>query len=118
MRRVVASLALSLAALALVVPATSAHPLGNFTINHYNGIRVAIESVVIDHVTDFAEIPTFTERQAMDANGDGAISAAESTDYQLAACDGLASTLALSANGARLALTPIATGLHFSMGSG
>ena len=118
MRRVVASLALSLAALALVVPATSAHPLGNFTINHYNGIRVSGDSVVIDHVTDFAEIPTFTERRAMDADGNGTIGAAESADYQLASCNTLASMLSLRANGAGLTLTPIATGLHFSMGSG
>ena len=76
------------------------------------------ESVVIDHVTDFAEIPTFTERHAMDADGDGAISTAESADYQLAACNSLASTLSLRANGAPLTLTPIATGLHFSTGAG
>ena len=92
MRRLFAATALSLAALALVVPETSAHPLGNFTINHYNGIRVSGESVVIDHVTDFAEIPTFTERHAMDADGDGAISTAESADYQTAACNSLAWT--------------------------
>jgi ABC-type nickel/cobalt efflux system permease component RcnA len=118
MRRLIASFAISLAALALVVPAASAHPLGNFTINHYNGIRVTPDAVVIDHVTDFAEIPTFTERQAMDTDGDGALSPAETADYQLAACDELATTLRLSANGSPLALTPIATGLHFAMGSG
>lgn len=118
MRRLVSAFAISLAALALVVPAASAHPLGNFTINHYNGIRVSLDAVVIDHVTDFAEIPTFTERRAIDTNGDGAISAAESSDYQLSACTGLASTLRLTADGAPLALSPIATGLHFTMGSG
>ncbi|MEA2677163.1 MAG: nickel/cobalt transporter (NicO) family protein [Chloroflexota bacterium] len=117
-RRHFASLALSLAALALVVPAASAHPLGNFTINHYNGIRVGTEAVVIDHVTDFAEIPTFAERRAMDANADGSISAVEAADYQLSACNGLTTTLLLTANGSVLALTPIATGLHFAAGSG
>mgnify|MGYP000403815099 CR=1 FL=1 len=118
MRGLIASLALSLAALALVVPAASAHPLGNFTINHYNGIRVSRDAVVIDHVTDFAEIPTFAERRGMDANGDGAIGAAESADYQRSACTDLSSTLRLTAAGSTLAMTPIATGLHFSMGSG
>jgi ABC-type nickel/cobalt efflux system permease component RcnA len=118
MHRLLASLGLSLAVLALVVPATSAHPLGNFTINHYNGIRVSSDAVVIDHVTDFAEIPTFAERRAMDTDGDGAISASESADYQLAACTNLASTLTLTANGTLLTLNPIATGLHFSMGAG
>ncbi|HUP83454.1 MAG TPA: hypothetical protein VM284_04605, partial [Candidatus Limnocylindria bacterium] len=92
--------------------------LGNFTINHYTGIRVATDAVVIDHVTDFAEIPTFSERQAMDADGDGTISAAESADYQLAACNGLASTLRLTAGESALTLAPIATGLHFAPGAG
>ncbi len=117
-RKPVVAFLLSLAALALVVPAASAHPLGNFTINHYNGIRVEADAVVIDHVTDFAEIPTFGEKQSMDVNGDGTISATEATDYQHAACSGLASTLTLTADGHVLALKPIATGLHFALGAG
>ncbi|MEP7379354.1 MAG: hypothetical protein ABI725_07315 [Chloroflexota bacterium] len=117
-RKPLVALALSLAALALVVPAASAHPLGNFTINHYSGIRIGSESVVIDHVTDFAEIPTFAQKQAMDTNSDGIVSAAEASDYQRSTCTSLASTLSLTASGQRLALTPIATGLHFALGAG
>lgn len=117
-RRFLSALAVSLAALALVVPAASAHPLGNFTINHYNGIRVAPDAVVIDHVTDFAEIPTFAERQAMDVNADGTLSAAETADYERSACNGMTNTLRLTANGSPLTLTPIATGLHFALGQG
>ncbi len=117
-RRPFIALALSVAALALVVPATSAHPLGNFTINHYNGIRVSTDAVVIDHVTDFAEIPTFAEKQQMDTNSDGSVSDTEAADYQRAACASLATTLTLSASGHPLALTPVATGLHFALGAG
>jgi ABC-type nickel/cobalt efflux system permease component RcnA len=117
-RRLLLALPLSLAALALVVPAASAHPLGNFTINHYNGIRVEQTAVLVDHVTDFAEIPTFAEKQTMDTDSDGTISPAESARYQQTACASLASTLTLAADGQALALTPIATGLHFSMGAG
>ena len=117
-RRLLLALPLSLVVLALVVPAASAHPLGNFTINHYNGIRVESDNVVVDHVTDFAEIPTFAEKQAMDTDSDGAISDAEAADYQQSACAGLATTLQLTANGAPLALTPTATGLHFALGAG
>ncbi|MEO8625961.1 MAG: hypothetical protein ABI452_04600 [Candidatus Limnocylindrales bacterium] len=117
-RKPLVALALSLAALALVVPATSAHPLGNFTINHYNGIRVGSDSVVIDHVTDFAEIPTFAQKQTMDTNSDGTVSTAETADYQRSACTSLASTLSITASGKPLALTPIATGLHFALGAG
>ena len=118
MRRPAIALALCLAALALVVPAASAHPLGNFTINHYNGLRVETDAVIVDHVTDFAEIPTFAERQAMDVNADGTISDAEMADYQHSACADLATTLQLTADGRPLALTPTATGLHFAPGAG
>ena len=48
----------------LLVPALAlAHPLGNFTINHYAGIRVEPGRVILDVVIDQAEIPTFQERQ-------------------------------------------------------
>src|SRR5512132_2014156 len=93
--RMLMALALSSAALALVVPATSAHPLGNFTINHYNGLRVSTDSVLVDHVTDFAEIPTFTERRAMDTDYDGQVSDSEAGAYAQSQCTALASELEL-----------------------
>jgi nickel/cobalt exporter len=40
------------------VAAASAHPLGNFTVNRYTGTLVAPDHVLLDHVVDFAEIPT------------------------------------------------------------
>ena len=36
----------------------SAHPLGNFTVNSYVGLRVEPRAVAVDVVVDFAEIPT------------------------------------------------------------
>ena len=117
-RRLIGSLALSLAALALVVPAASAHPLGNFTINHYSGIRVEPDAIVIDHVTDFAEIPTFTDRRAMDLDANGDVSTGEAAQYERAACVGLADELRLSAAGRALVLQPTHTGLSFPMGQG
>jgi ABC-type nickel/cobalt efflux system permease component RcnA len=113
-----AAIALSLAALALAVPAASAHPLGNFTINNYDGLRVSPAGVIVDHVTDFAEIPTFVERRAMDTNGDASISDGEADAYRRAACSSLASTLSLTADGRRITLEPTHTGLHFAMGQG
>ncbi|HVR12473.1 MAG TPA: hypothetical protein VMS41_01740, partial [Gaiellaceae bacterium] len=44
----------------LVAPtAASAHPLGNFTINHYAGIEVAGSDVYVRYALDVAEIPTY-----------------------------------------------------------
>ncbi len=54
-----------------------AHPLGNFTINHYAGIRVEPSRVLLDVVIDEAEIPTFQATQAYDLDGDGTLSATE-----------------------------------------
>jgi len=42
----------------LTAPAASAHPLGNFTVNYYTGIRAEPSAVVLDLVVDRAEIPT------------------------------------------------------------
>ena len=38
--------------------AAIAHPLGNFTVNRYTGSLVSPDHVLLDHVLDFAEIPT------------------------------------------------------------
>ena len=38
---------------------TSAHPMGNFSINHYARIRVGTEKIAVQYILDFAEIPTY-----------------------------------------------------------
>ena len=60
MRRVaVAAVALGV----LVLPsAASAHPLGNFSINHLDRVAVSTDRVDVRYVLDEAEIPTFQER--------------------------------------------------------
>ncbi len=63
------------------VPAAFAHPLGNFTINHYAGLQVSPDSISIDYVLDMAEIPAFQEITAFDANGNGQADSAEAAGY-------------------------------------
>jgi ABC-type nickel/cobalt efflux system permease component RcnA len=55
----------------------SAHPLGNFTINLYSGIRVVPGEVRIAYVLDMAEIPTFQEMSRIDTDGNGTASESE-----------------------------------------
>jgi ABC-type nickel/cobalt efflux system permease component RcnA len=50
-----------LAVLALAAPA-GAHPLGNFSINHLDVVRVSNDRVDVRYILDQAEIPTFQER--------------------------------------------------------
>ena len=76
MRRSLLLAALVLAVVAWPRPA-SAHPLGNFTVNHLSQVRVSHDSVQIHYILDQAEIPTFQEIQRFDRDGDDAISEAE-----------------------------------------
>ena len=56
---------------ALALPAVaSAHPLGNFTTNHFTRIEVAGDRVYVTYVLDLAEIPTFQERGTVKGLGD------------------------------------------------
>jgi nickel/cobalt exporter len=53
-----------LIALAVLAARTgAAHPLGNFSINHYSGMRVGKDSIELRYFIDMAEIPTFQEIQ-------------------------------------------------------
>jgi len=57
-----------LAGLALALPAVvTAHPLGNFSINHLVEVRVSTGRLNLSYILDQAEIPTFQERGIPDA---------------------------------------------------
>jgi hypothetical protein len=38
-----------------------AHPMGNFSVNHYSKIKIGQQSIEIRYLIDMAEIPTFQE---------------------------------------------------------
>ncbi|MCY7417978.1 MAG: hypothetical protein LH650_05700 [Chloroflexi bacterium] len=116
-RSMLAAAAAGLAVLSLGSIA-AAHPLGNFTINHYDGIRVGVDSLLIDHVVYMAEIPTFRERAAMDTDGDGTVSDTEAATYQAAKCDADRDLLDLRVDGTALPLAVTQRGLSFPMGQG
>ena len=60
MLRRTAGLVVAAFALVLATAGTaSAHPLGNFTVNHYAGVELAGDRVYVRYVLDMAEIPTF-----------------------------------------------------------
>jgi ABC-type nickel/cobalt efflux system permease component RcnA len=106
-------------ALALLVPAIAlAHPLGNFTINHFAAIRIAPDEISLDVVIDRAEIPAFQERQRLDLDGDGSVSPAELEREREGACASLAANLRLVAGGRALPLTPVSAGLSLPPGAG
>ena len=49
----------SVAALLLLPPGAYAHPMGNFSINHYSKLALNGTGIHIEYILDFAEIPTF-----------------------------------------------------------
>jgi ABC-type nickel/cobalt efflux system permease component RcnA len=54
---------LAVAVLCLALPAAaSAHPLGNFSVNHLAEVSISANRVDVHYVLDQAEIPTFQER--------------------------------------------------------
>jgi ABC-type nickel/cobalt efflux system permease component RcnA len=113
----VAALA-TVAAAAIAPGSAAAHPLGNFTINHYAGIRVTPTDIRLDVVIDVAEIPAVEQHARFDLDRDGAVSPAEAETARLAACPALAPELDLRLDAIRLALRPIAAGLAFPVGAG
>ncbi len=102
---------------ALVPAVVLAHPLGNFTINHYAGLRVEPARVLLDVVIDEAEIPAFQSRLDFDTDEDGSVSDEETDAGRVAACTDLAGQLALSADAAPLELRLVEAGLDFPLGS-
>jgi nickel/cobalt exporter len=56
------ALGLTLASVLVLPAAASAHPLGNFSINHLTQVRVSSDRVDALYILDQAEIPTFQER--------------------------------------------------------
>jgi nickel/cobalt transporter (NicO) family protein len=105
--------------LALVLPAIAvAHPLGNFTINHFAAIRLGEDRISLDVVIDRAEIPSFQEQQRLDTNGDGNVSSAELAAQRRQECESLAADLRLAVDGATVAPALFAAGLSLPPGAG
>ena len=53
------ALMIALLAWAVLPRPAGAHPLGNFTINHYTALTVGAKAVAVRYILDMAEIPTF-----------------------------------------------------------
>jgi len=53
-------------ALMLISSTSFAHPMGNFSINHYSKVKIGEQSVEVRYLIDMAEIPTFQELRRFD----------------------------------------------------
>ena len=118
MRRIAHAVVLAAAAVVVLPALVAAHPLGNFTINHYAGLRIEPDRVVLDVVIDQAEIPAFQARQVLDTNEDGEVSDAELEAGRVSSCTALADDLDLALDGRGIRPSLTAAGLELRPGVG
>ena len=111
------SIAIITISLFWMLPA-DAHPLGNFTINHYAGLQVAPDGVGIDYVLDMAEIPAFQEINQLDINGNRKAEPVETVTYPAEKCNEVNSHLQLLIDKQPLALKTIDSTVEFPPGVG
>lgn len=104
--RVRAFVLASFVILALGLPARApAHPLGNFTVNHFSRLEIGASRVRLRYVIDMAEIAALQELQTVDADGDGRHAPAELDAYAARAAAAHVAGLRLSVDGAPVPLT-------------
>jgi ABC-type nickel/cobalt efflux system permease component RcnA len=89
----------------LAAPTASAHPLGNLSVNTYDGVVVAPDGVRVDHVEDIAEVPAVAALRAADTDVDGATSPTELDAWAGSRCAAAASRIRLAADGTPLDLS-------------
>lgn len=107
------------AILTLAVPTLAlAHPLGNFTVNHYSRIEPAGDGLRIFYVLDMAEIPAFQEQARIDTSGDGQVSDDEQSRYAMARAEEIRSNLHLTLDGVPTDVRLDSQSLSFPPGQG
>ncbi|MGP4023523.1 hypothetical protein [Actinomadura sp. 3N407] len=84
---------------ALAAGLLAAHPLGNFTVNHYDGLVATPHELRIDHVEDLAEIPAAQAIPDVDTDRDGRPSAAELDAWADGPCRRAASSMRITVDG-------------------
>ena len=92
--------------------------MGNFAICHYSRLRVEPGGVRLQYVLDFAEIPAFGEKNRMDADKDGTISAAEQNDYLAKKGEELRVAISLKHDGIALPFRLLTSTLRLEPGAG
>lgn len=93
-----------------------AHPMGNFSISHYAGIKLAATEIELRYLLDMAEIPTFQELQDSGLTPEAAPSILEG--YLARKAESLKDNLYLEVNGHRLVLVTSSRDLLFLPGAG
>lgn len=108
----------SLIVLFVGVSAAAAHPLGNFSVNHYSRLEIEQSKIKVRAVLDMAEIPTFQESNLIDADKDGALSKDELNAYAEKITPEYIANLLLSVDGQPIALRAAEKTISLPIGAG
>lgn len=95
-----------------------AHPLGNFSINHFSRIEVERSQIKLRSILDVAEIPTFQLASKIDINQDKIFSPEELNNYAEEITPEYVDNLFVTVNQKQLNLRPIAKKITIVEGSG
>jgi nickel/cobalt exporter len=117
MRRAFAVVVGAVLLLLLSAASASAHPLGNFTVNSFTALRVQPDQILVDHVTDRAEIPTQQLTFADDPISQSS-PVAQQQSWSIRDCKRVAANLSLVSDGRKLGLRVDSAALRFPPGAG
>jgi ABC-type nickel/cobalt efflux system permease component RcnA len=93
-----------------------AHPMGNFSVNHYSKIKIGPQAIEILYLVDMAEIPTYQEMRRF-----GVVAGPDNSSTMLYLAEQqaqLGKGLSVQVDGQSLALTPLSSKIDFAEGAG
>jgi nickel/cobalt transporter (NicO) family protein len=96
--------------------AASAHPLGNFSVNHLDTLTFTTNQAINDAVIDTAEIPTAQAASTVDVDGDGVASPAELAAYATSRCNEFNDHVALQVDQAVVAFAVTSSSFSYAVG--
>jgi ABC-type nickel/cobalt efflux system permease component RcnA len=96
----------------------AAHPLGNFTVNHYSRVTVRNDAIQVRYVLDLAEIPSVQEFRSADLDGKGTVTPAEWDAYKQRKVEEIGRQIELSVDGHLLDLQPTEVNMSQPLGQG
>lgn len=102
--------------LVCVAPASFAHPMGNFSVNHYSKISLESDGITIRYIIDLAEIPTYQELQQGNVPADANAPAVAA--FLVARGEALKHGLTLVIDGKAVALRLVSKEVIFPPGAG
>jgi len=102
----------------LLAPGAPAHPLGNFTINHFTRIEIKADRIALRWVVDMAEIPAFQQLQRLGVDGSDPQAVSRLGGFLDNAAADYGAGLLVTVDGVRILLRPESKKISLPSGAG